>query len=105
MIALSAYPELVVGRVYVFIDGWVEILEGESETAVRSNKPNWGGRRRESDRGSHLLICWMRWPSSGRISFSIARRTAFSEPGMEKTMRPFTMPAVARLIIADDPIS
>jgi hypothetical protein len=46
-----------------------------------------------------------RWPSSGRMSFSIARRTAFSEPGVEKSTRPLMMPAVARLMMAAEPIS
>src|SRR6476620_4457083 len=46
-----------------------------------------------------------RWPSSGRISFSIARRTAFSDPGVENSTRPLMMPAVARLMMAGEPMS
>jgi hypothetical protein len=46
-----------------------------------------------------------RWPSSGRMSFSIASRTAFSEPGVEKSTRPLIIPAVARLMMAGEPIS
>ena len=46
-----------------------------------------------------------RCPSSGRMSFSIARRTAFSEPGVENSTRPLMMPAVALLMMAGEPIS
>ena len=31
---------------------------------------------------SDLVNSLIRWPSSGRINFSMARRTAFSDPGM-----------------------
>jgi hypothetical protein len=53
----------------------------------------------------YLVSSLTRWPSSGRMSFSIARRTAFSEPGVEKRTRPLMMPAVARLMMAGEPIS
>ena len=46
-----------------------------------------------------------RWPSSGRMSFSMASRTAFSEPGVEKRIRPWMMPAVARVMMAGEPMS
>ena len=36
----------------------------------------------------YLVSSLMRWPSSGRMSFSMARRTAFSEPGVEKRTQP-----------------
>jgi len=53
----------------------------------------------------YLVSSLTRWPSSGRINFSIANRTAFSEPGVENSTRPLMMPAVARLIMAGEPIS
>ena len=45
-------------------------------------------RKNEGARGLYLPNCCRMWPSSGRISFSMARRTAFSEPGVEKMIRP-----------------
>lgn len=36
----------------------------------------------------YLLSCCRMWPNSGRMSFSMARRTALSEPGVEKMIRP-----------------
>src|SRR5215472_508994 len=43
--------------------------------------------------------------SCGPISFSQASRTAADEPGMEMTIRPRYVPAVARDMIAAGPIS
>src|SRR5262249_57016179 len=43
--------------------------------------------------------------SCGPISFSHASRTAADEPGIEMTIRPRYVPAVARDIIAAGPIS
>lgn len=48
---------------------------------------------------------FVRCPSSGMISRSIASRTAAVEPGIKKTAVPSTMPAQARLSIAAAPIS
>ena len=53
----------------------------------------------------YLVSSFTRWPSSGRMSFSIASLTAFSEPGVEKSTRPLMIPAVARLMMAGEPIS
>jgi hypothetical protein len=53
----------------------------------------------------YLVSSFTRWPSSGRMSFSIASLTAFSEPGVEKRTRPLMIPAVARLMMAGEPIS
>jgi hypothetical protein len=54
---------------------------------------------------AYFVSSFTRWPSSGRMSFSIASLTAFSEPGVEKRIRPLMIPAVARLMMAGEPIS
>ena len=46
-----------------------------------------------------------RCPSSGSSSLFMPRRTAFSDPGSETMIFPCAVPAHARLIIADGPIS
>ncbi len=73
------------------------LLEGYVEHPLRTEHPALST--------IYLVSSLTRWPSSGRMSFSIARRTAFSDPGVEKRTRPLMMPAVARLMIAGDPIS
>ena len=55
--------------------------------------------------GRHFLTCCTTCVSSGMIRRVIASLTAFSDPGITKITLPLTVPAVARLIIAAEPIS
>ena len=55
--------------------------------------------------GPHLPITPIAWPSSGRISFSIARVHAAGDPGRQNRRRVLYTPASAPLSIAALPIS
>ena len=75
------------------------LLEGRFE------HPTGNTLRDEASGDAYLVSSFTRCPSSGRMSFAIASLTAFSEPGVEKRTRPLMMPAVARLMMAGDPMS
>ena len=70
------------------------------ETAPGFLEGDGGGERTHVYRDAS----WTRCPSSGMSKRSIARRTAFSDPGSATTMRPATRPAQARLSMAAEPI-
>lgn len=58
-----------------------------------------------ADKGGHLRASRTRCGSSGRMSFSIARRTAAGAPGMVRMTVAPNKPPTARLSIAAAPIS
>jgi len=62
-------------------------------------------QRDQLPEGSHFRASQTICPTSGRINFSMANRTAFSDPGSEKTIFPPATPAIARESMAGGPIS
>src|SRR5579863_1523054 len=63
------------------------------------------GREQFEGETIHLLSRETMWPISGRINFSIASRHPSGEPGSAAINLPSRTPAIARLMIAAEPIS
>src|SRR5690606_32709440 len=74
-------------------------LEDERQGFVQRQRLAYGTH------GLHRLNSLTTWPISGRISFVIPSRTAFSDPGSENTAVRAMVPAEARDNMAADPIS
>ena len=98
-----------VAREYAAVRGIERDVFGALDWTQRTSnqRPRLVERDRLAERThlrSHRRSCCTTWPSSGRISLVIARRTASGEPGRTNIALPCALPAVARLIIAAGPI-
>src|SRR5688572_19048959 len=86
--------------------GAIERPDGRRDDVLRLGERNRGLERPHLHHYiSDFWSCCATWPSSGMMSRDIASRTACSDPGSTKIALAPTVPAVARLIIAAEPIS